>query len=358
MSNTLSRGDTGKARAAIRVLIVDDSSSVREFLRNILSDGGFEVAGEAADGAEAVELAARLRPDVITMDISLPVMDGFAATRAIMASTPTPIVIVSGQWAPEEVAKTFDALGAGALAILEKPRFGTQDFACRKEQLVSTIKIMAEVKVVRRRTQSADRTKTALPRQRGQLKRKLVAMGASSGGPQTLRAILSGLPKDFPAPIVVVQHISRGFLPGLVQWLNQGSKLTVCIAAQGQAMEPGTVYFAPDDHHLLVARDNTLHLSDAPPEGTLRPCVGQLFRSVAEFLGSRAVGVLLTGMGRDGALELGLMRERGAVTIAQDKCTSIVYGMPREAVRLGAAVHVLPQEEIAGMLIGLLSEFT
>lgn len=358
MSNTPSRAGTAKARDAIRVLVVDDSPSVREFLGHILSSGGIEIAGEAADGAEAVELAARLRPDVITMDIGLPVMDGFAATRAIMASTPTPIVIVSAQWAPEDVAKTFDALGAGALAILEKPRFGAPDFACRRDQLVSTIKLMAEVKVMSRRPKSADRPKKIPPTPQGRLKRELVAVGASTGGPQTLRSILFGLPKDFPAPIVVVQHISRGFLPGLVQWLDQGCKLTVRIAAHGQAMEPGTVYFAPDDHHLLVASDNTLRLSDAPPEGTLRPCVGRLFRSVAESLGSRAVGVLLTGMGRDGALELGLMRERGAVTIAQDECTSIVYGMPREAVRLGAAVHVLPQEEIAGMLIGLLSEFT
>ncbi len=358
MSNASSRTGTPKAQAPIRVLIVDDSPSVREFLGQILRKAGMVVAGEAADGAKAVELAASLRPDAITMDIGLPVMDGFTATRAIMASTPTPIVIVSAQWSPDEVARTFDALGAGALAILEKPRVGDPDFACRREQIVSTIRLMAEVKVAPRPLRHAAQTRKAPPMPQERLKRELVAIGASTGGPQTLRAILSALPKDFPAPIAVVQHISRGFLPGLVQWLGQGCRLNVRIAAHGQAMEPGNVYFAPDDHHLLVARDGTLRLSDAPPEGALRPCVGRLFRSVAESLGCRAVGVLLTGMGRDGAVELGLMRERGAVTIAQDEGSSIVHGMPREAVRLGAATHVLPQEEIAGMLIGLMGEFT
>lgn len=342
----------------IRVLIVDDSSSVREFLRHILEEaGGFEIVGEAADGARAVELAAALRPDVITMDISMPVLDGFAATRAIMETEPAPIVIVSGHWVPEEVAKTFDALGAGALAILEKPRFGGPAFESQKEQIVSTLKLMSEVRVVRRHTRTPaprqDQARAAPPHQ---ARRELVAVGASTGGPQALRAILSGLPRGFAAPIVVVQHISRGFLPGLVQWLGGYSRLSLSIAADGQALKPGTVYFAPDDRHLLVTRDRTLRLSDAPPAGTLRPSVGPLFRSVAEALGERAVGVLLTGMGRDGAEELLLMRERGALTIAQDERTSIVHGMPGEAIRLGAAAHVLPLEEIAAKLLCVVGE--
>lgn len=357
MHSNPSQAGTTEERAAIRALVVDDSPTVREFLGHVLGEAGIEIVGEAADGAQAVALAARLRPDVITMDISLPVMDGFAATRAIMASTPTPIVIVSAHWSPEEVAKTFDALGAGALAILEKPRAGAPDFPWQLEQLVSTVKLMAGVKLARR-PRPVDLPRKVKPAQPGRSRRELVAVGASTGGPQTLKTILSGLPKGFPAPIVVVQHISQGFLPGLVRWLGQSCKLNVCIAAHGQIMEPGTIYFAPDDRHLLVARDKTLRLSGAPPDGTLRPSVARLFRSVAECLGGRAVGVLLTGMGRDGAAELGLMREHGAVTIVQDERTSIVHGMPKEAIRLGAAMHVLPQEEIADMLVGLLGEFT
>lgn len=342
----------------IRVLIVDDSPSVREFLRHILEEaGGFEIAGEAVDGAQGVELAAALRPDIITMDISMPVLDGFAATRAIMETEPTPIVIVSGIWAPEEVAKTFDALEAGALAILEKPRFGGPAFERQKEQIVSTLRLMSEVRVVRRHARipapGRDQAKAAPPRQ---VRRELVAMGASTGGPQALRAILSGLPAGFAAPIVVVQHIARGFLPGLVHWLGGHCGLALAIAADGQAMRPGTVYFAPDDRHLLVTRDMTLRLSEAPPVGTLRPSVGPLFRSVAEALGERAVGVLLTGMGRDGAGELLIMRKRGALTIAQDERTSIVHGMPGEAIRLGAAAQVLPLEEIAAKLLHVVGE--
>ncbi len=342
----------------IRVLIVDDSPSVRKFLRHILEEaGGFEIAGEAVDGAQGVELAAALRPDIITMDISMPVLDGFAATRAIMETEPTPIVIVSGIWTPEEVAKTFDALGAGALAILEKPRFGDPAFERQKEQIVSTLKLMSEVRVVRRHARipapSRDRAKAAPPRR---VRRELVAMGASTGGPQALRTILSGLPAGFAAPIVVVQHIAKGFLPGLVHWLGGHSRLTLTIATDGQAMRPGTVYFAPDDRHLLVTRDMTVRLSEALPIGTLRPSVGPLFRSAAEALGERSVGVLLTGMGRDGAGELLLMRERGALTIAQNERTSIVHGMPGEAIRLGAAAHVLPLEEIAAKLLHVVGE--
>lgn len=336
----------------IRTLIVDDSPSVRQFLRHILSEAGFEIAGEAADGARAVELAAALRPDVITMDISMPVLDGFAATRAIMETAPTPIVIVSGDWSPEEVSKTFDALGAGALAILPKPSFGAPDFQRQKEHLVSTIRLMSEVKVVRRHARAAQQTQHAVAARCG-ARPELVAVGASTGGPQALGTILSGLPADFPAPLAVVQHISKGFLPGLIDWLARQSRLAICIAEDGQRMEPGRVYFAPDDHHLIVTADKTLRLSKGPPVNALRPSVGVLFGSVVGSLESRAVGVLLTGMGRDGAKELGLMRERGAVTIAQDERSSIVHGMPGEAIRLGAAAHILPIEAIAAKLTGV-----
>jgi len=341
----------------IRVLIVDDSPSVRGFLRHILGNAGLEVAGEAENGLRAVELAAELRPDVITMDMNMPILDGIAATQAIMETTPTPIIIVSGHWEPEKVAETFEALGAGALAILERPRFDDAGFERQKEHLVSTIRLMAEIKVVRRRARPVpDQPSHAAWQPRKLLRRELVAVGASTGGPQALRAILADLPGDFPAPLAVVQHISRGFLPGLVQWLGSHSRLRLVIAEHGQTMKPGTVYFAPDDRHMLVTRDRLVRLSDEPPVGTLRPAIGHLFRSVAETYGSRAVGVLLTGMGREGARELKLMRDRGAVTIAQDKSTSIVYGMPGEAVKLGAATYVLPLESIAAKLLRVLEE--
>jgi two-component system chemotaxis response regulator CheB len=361
----------------IRVLVVDDSASIRELLSRLLRAGGqFEVVGTACDGEEAVALAARLRPDVITMDLHLPKLNGVLATRRIMAETPTPIVVVSSSVEKKEVGLAFDALQAGAVTVLEKPPGPDHPrHALAIRELLTTIRLMAQVKVVRRwattpatvrsaaqaiqsagpprAVQSAQADRSGLVARRS--RRPLAVMiVASTGGPQAIQTVLRGLGPDLTVPVLIVQHISRGFADGMAAWLSTSCPQTVRIAEHGDAPSAGVVYLAPGDRHLLVTRRGTLALSSAPPVGGFRPSGTLLFESGSEYYGAQAVGVLLTGMGEDGAVGLAALRKAGSVTIAQDEASSVVYGMPAAAVALGAAERVLPVREIAGEIRTLL----
>jgi two-component system chemotaxis response regulator CheB len=346
----------------IRVLVVEDSPTVREFLVQILcSDPAIEVVGTAETGEEALEAVKRFRPDIITMDIHMPRMNGFDATRRIMETHPTPIVIVSGAADATDTAKAFRAIESGALAVLAKPAgVGHPDHQQSTAELVRTVKLMSEVKVVRRwpRYRPAEAVpETSLCKeirlQTTQSQPRIVAIGASTGGPPVLQTILAALPRNFPIPVLIVQHIAAGFTQGLVDWLAQSSSLSVHIPTHGQSVLPGHVYVAPDGLHMAVGADGHVQLRLDEPENGLRPSVACLFRSVAKAYGPSAVGVLLTGMGKDGAWELKLMKEQGAVTIAQDRETSVVHGMPGEAIRLGGATYVLPPEKIRIALASL-----
>jgi two-component system, chemotaxis family, protein-glutamate methylesterase/glutaminase len=346
----------------IRVLVVEDSPTVREFLLQILcSDPAIEVVATAETGEEALEAVERFRPDIITMDIHMPRMNGFDATRRIMETHPTPIVIVSGAADATDTAKAFRAIESGALAVLCKPSgVGHPEHEQSAAELVRTVKLMSEVKVVRRwpRYRPAEVVPETSPCTEIRLKttqshHKIVAIGASTGGPPVLQTILAALPKNFPIPVLIVQHIAAGFTQGLVEWLAQSSNLSVHIPADGQYVLPGHVYVAPDGLHMAVGADGHVQLRSDEPENGLRPSVACLFRSVAKAYGPSAVGVLLTGMGKDGAWELKLMKEQGAVTIAQDRETSVVHGMPGEAIRLGGATYVLPPEKIRMALASL-----
>lgn len=344
-----------------RVLIVEDSPVVRNFLAFILdSDPAIRVVGTANDGEAALDAVRRTRPDVITMDIHMPGMNGLEATRRIMETAPTPIVIVSGSENDDEVVTTFDAMDAGALAVLRRP-FGPghPQHESTAQELVRTVKLMAEVKVVRRwprrkAGEPAPRT-TEMGLAMEPAKLRIVAIGASTGGPPVLQTILAALPKNFPAPVVIVQHMASGFSRGFMEWLAHSSALPVHLATHGELMLPGHVYLAPDDMQMKVARHDRILLSRDEPENGLRPSVSYLFRSVAEVYGCDAVAGLLTGMGRDGAEELRLLKDRGAITFAQDKDSSIVHGMPGEAIRLDAAMLVLPPEKIAAVLANIAS---
>jgi two-component system chemotaxis response regulator CheB len=345
----------------IQVLIVDDSSSVRMLLGHILdSDPGIQVIGTANNGREALEFVARKTPDLILMDILMPEMDGFEATRRIMETRPVPIVICSGSTTAREAAPLFRLMEAGAVACVEKP-IGTEhkDFEEMVANLLQAVKLMSEVKVVRRwprheKTNGAPPPLLGLHRVGAPV--QVIGIGASTGGPPVLQTILAGLPKDFPVPILIVQHIASGFLPGLAEWLNQTTGLQIHIAAYGIQPLPGHVYLAADDFHMGVGAGVRLVLSKEEPDNGLRPSVGYLFRSLAEVCGPNAVGVLLTGMGRDGAEQLKLMKDRGAFTIAQDRETSVVHGMPGEAIALHAATCVLPADKIAPALVAIVNK--
>jgi len=339
----------------INVLIVEDSPIERLLLAHILKADRqlrVELAEDAEQGLQFLETH---RPDIVLMDIHLPGMDGFEATRRIMATEPLPIVICSAATNAADMAITFQALEAGALSFVEKPVGpGHPRFNGMVKNLIDTLKLMSEVRVVKRHVRPAGPI-SPVPVRHAPGNLKLVVVGASTGGPPVLHTILAGLPKPFPLPVLVVQHIAAGFLAGLRDWLAHVTGMTVQIAANGQECKPGVVYLAPDDLHMGVGAAGHIELSNAAPENGLRPAVSYLFRSAAQVCGANTVGILLTGMGKDGAEELKLLRERGAVTIAQDAETSVVHGMPGEAIRRGAAQHVLPPEQIAGTLANLVN---
>jgi two-component system chemotaxis response regulator CheB len=343
----------------IKVLVADDSQVTRMLLVQLLSsDSAIQVIGVVDDGQAALDFleAGGNRPDVVLMDIHMPRLDGFEATRRIMETRPLPVVICTATADPQELAVTFRAMEAGAVACVAKPIGLGPDFESLLQNLLQTVRLMSEVKVVRRWSRS--RTVPAVSHARGLTNLRvaapditLIGIGASTGGPLVLQTILSGLPKDFPVPLLIVQHIAPGFLPGMVEWLSQTTGLRVHIAAHGATPLPGHAYVAPDDFHLAADANGRMMLAREELESALRPSVSYLFRSLAKTCGATAVGVLLTGMGKDGAAELKLMKEQGALTIAQDRDSSVVHGMPGEAIELGAATQVLPADKIAGALI-------
>ena len=341
----------------IRVLIVEDSPVVRDYLRYLLdSDPDVQVAGTAQDGAEAVAFVDWQEVDVIMMDIHMPRMDGFEATRRIMETHPVPIVIVSASWDPSEVDKTFRAMEAGAVTALVKPvGIGHPQAEEEARKIIRTVKLMSEVKVVKRWPQRRAAAPVPKPlsgvRSPLSAQAEIVAIGASTGGPPALQTVLTGLGKGFPAPILIVQHIAPGFLPGMADWLGESTGTPTQIAARGERPIAGRAYLAPDGYHMGVDGGGRIALDASAPENGLRPAVSYLFRSVTDVFGPHAVGVLLTGMGKDGAEALKQMKDRGAVTIAQDRESCVIYGMPGEAVRLGAAAHVLPLDRIAPRLL-------
>jgi two-component system chemotaxis response regulator CheB len=342
----------------IRVLIVDDSPTVRLLLQTTLeADPEIRVAGFAVNGQDAVQQTNALRPDIVTMDVEMPLLNGIEATRLIMEQCPTPIVIVTSHSSDND-AVTFNALRMGALQVLEKPTdLASQMRQQERDLFVATIKALSEVRVVRRRFDRSLRTSAASGNQLPQLRRRveIVAIGASTGGPAALNAVLRTLPATLALPLVIVQHITAGFTQGLVEWLQHDCLLPLHIVLQPTTMAPGTIYFAPDERHLFVRNKHLLDLSDAPPVNHVRPSVDVLFESVARCYGGATAAALLTGMGEDGAAGLQAVYLQGGITIAQDEATSIVYGMPKAAADLGVCNYILPLPEIGPRLVSLLA---
>lgn len=332
----------------IKVLIVDDSLVQQELLSHLLTrDPEIKIVGIANNGKEACEKVLSLKPDVVTMDIHMPEMNGIEATAEIMSTCPVPIVIISGSSSKIEVYHSFKAIEAGAVAIVEKINYVHHD----PQELLQTVKLMSEIKVVKRHKHllGSKNTKPELYSPQKPKDIRLITMGASTGGPIAIQAIFKDFCTQFP-PILIVQHISPGFLDGFVDWLNQTTKINAKIAVQGESINPSRVYLAPDDYQMGIDETNKITLTKDNPENGHRPAVSFLFRSAAKVMGNKALGILLTGMGRDGADGLKEMRNRGAYTIAQDQESSVVYGMPSEAIALGAAQSVLSPFEIANFI--------
>lgn len=350
----------------IRVMIVEDSAVVRLLLQHIIgSDGRFDICCLAETAEEALAALDRVKPDVISLDIRLPGMNGLDATLRIMSTNPTPIVVVAASVEGDELNIAMNALRAGAVAVVEKP-VGTshEEYEIVSKHLCNQLAIMSQVKVVKQAPRrglnfgSPPPAPIAPPppvRARRPAKIEAVGLCASTGGPNALTRVLSEIPATFPAPIYLVQHITPSFLEGFVGWLDGLTKLTVKIAEAGELPRSGVVYLPPVDRHLELRQGRLWH-SRAEEVCNQRPSGTVLFQSLARELGPSALGVLLTGMGADGAEGLLAMRQAGAYTIAEDASTCVVYGMPAAAVQLGAACEVLPLPAVARRIVELIGQ--
>jgi two-component system chemotaxis response regulator CheB len=340
----------------IRVLIVEDSNVIREFLEHIIgNDSRLEIVGAVESAEQALLILDRVSPDVISMDIRLPGMNGFEATRRIMAERPTPIVVVSASVEKEDLRVTMNALQAGALTVLEKPA-GTSsaEYEALAERLCTQLAIMSQVKVVRRRTAAPpNQHPTPKIQHPSYSDYRMLGIVTSTGGPSALVQLLGGLGSVYPLPILLVQHITSSFLEGFASWLESVSPFSVVIVRNRLVPAPGTVYVAAQDRHLRMDRGG-LQVDASDPVCAQRPSGTVLFESMAKTLGPGALGVLLTGMGEDGAEGLLQIRNRGGFTIAEDESTAVVYGMPAAAVRLGAVCESLPLPAIAPRILELM----
>ena len=352
----------GTENPRVRVLVVEDSLVVRILLTHIIGrDPRLELAGAVESGEEALAAIETVRPDVISMDIRLPGIDGLETTRRIMASRPTPIVVIADSVEDSSLKISMNALRAGALSVVEKPVATTNDgYEAVAGQICTQLRIMAAVPVIRRRPIGAEwSARKAAPAPELPLLSEpgaapsVLAVAASTGGPPALAKVIGGLAADFPLPVLLVQHMGAAFMDGFASWLDGVVPLAVGVARDGQTMQPGHVYVAPGDRHLELGASGMLRVSDAAPVGGQRPAATVLFRSVARQAGAQGIGVLLTGMGEDGAQGLLDMRKAGAATVAEHESSAVVYGMPAAAVRLNAAARVLPVDQVAPHLVRL-----
>ncbi len=345
---------------AIKVLLVDDSPTFRHMLRRIIdADPGLTVIGEAQNGEEAVDKVRELRPNVVLMDLIMPGMNGLETTSEIMHDTPTPVIVVSASLETWETDIAFDAINAGALAVYQKP-VGPRDpdHAEQIAALLNTVRTMAGVRVIHH-WRRGDRPRPEAIKEivRSAAKEfarpELTGIVSSTGGPAALSEIIKALPANLSYPVAIAQHIAADFVPSMVSWLSSLTPLPITIAREGESPRSGHIYVSPADAHLSLTSGRRFHLERRPGLSRYTPSGDILLQSMAAHYGNEAVGVVLTGMGDDGARGLKAMHDAGALTIAQDEATSVVFGMPKEAIQLGAALHVLPIGEIAAMLVKL-----
>jgi two-component system, chemotaxis family, response regulator WspF len=337
----------------MRIAIVNDVLLATEALRRVIVRAGVhDVAWIAQDGEEAVARCQRDRPDLILMDLFMPRMDGVEATRQIMATKPCAIIVATAN-VEEHTGKVFEAMGAGALDAVSVPVFTDS------ENLAGTKELLAKIDTINRlvglpKKQRPGTAPPGSPRTTPSAQGNLVAIGSSAGGPTALTTLLAGLPADFPGAIVIIQHVDKQFTAGLTAWFATHTKLRVRVAQEGDQLQPGVVYLAGRDRHLVLSKPNQLGYVSQPIDTSYCPSVDVFFKSLAKNWRGKAIGVLLTGMGRDGAEGLKALREAGHHTIAQDKRTSAVYGMPKAAAELDAASEILALDKIAPRLTNIL----
>lgn len=346
-----------KLNQIIRVLVVDDSPLMCKVLTNILNpDPQILVAAIANNGKEAVEIVPRLKPDIITMDIHMPVMDGFEATRQIMAYNPTPILVVSSSVFKVGMDKVFKAISYGALDVLDKGELEIAGDKKPGEVLIEKIKFLSNVKVIHHPLAKLkqERPIVDLEAPKKKVLHKIVAIVASTGGPQALLEILKRFPKDFPCGIVIVQHITKGFVEGLVDWLDKECQLTVTIGKDSEEIRPGVAYIAPDSLQMRILEGGKIDLSNEPAYEGHIPSGDVLLESVARAYGEGAVATILTGMGRDGAMGMKAIKHMHGHTIAQDEKSCKVFGMPKAAIEMDVIDKTLPLERIAEEIVGML----
>lgn len=343
-----------QTQALVKVLVVEDSITTRRFLVNMINEAPtMMVCGEANNGLEALQMVEQLKPHIVSMDIQMPRMDGIEATKQIMATKPTPIVVASAGLGQKEVDFAMLAIEAGALAAIEKPTAAPQDEA-KREEFLRLLRLMARVRVIRRNPNLLP--DIALPSPiKTDIKTfpEIIAIGASAGGPGVLAQILGHLPTDFPIPILIVQHLSADFVPGFADWLSRRCKMRVRIPVQGDFPMAGEIWIAPGGKHISLSADGRVVLHSDKGNHRHQPSIDILFESVSSVFGARAIGILLTGMGDDGAEGLAMLYKQGARTIAQDEETSVVFGMPAAAIERQAAEYVLSAHQISAALLDL-----
>ena len=337
-------------RKKIRVMIVDDSGFARDIISAILSsDPEIDIVGTAVDGQDALDKVMELHPDLITMDIVMPNMDGLEAIEHIMAFSPTPILVVTSQ---QDAHIAFKALNKGALEVVEKPSFEKLDRGQNKEDFISKVKLLAKVKVITHLSgRRVTRPRPVVTEPVETQKLKIVGIASSTGGPKVLAKILSLMPGDLPICILLVQHIAEGFSQSLVDWLDGVSPFNVKLAKDGDQISAGYAYIAPTGTHLEVHQRGVLSLTNDPPEEGQRPSANVLLRSLAKIYKNQTLGVILTGMGHDGAAGIKEMKKAGARTIAQNEESCVVFGMPKVAIEMGVIDKVMSIDEIADEII-------
>lgn len=355
----------------IRLLIIDDSALIRQMLTQIFnSSSDIEVVGSAVDPIAAREKIKRLNPDVLTLDVEMPRMDGLTFLRNLMRLRPMPVVMIS-TLTEKGAAVTLEALEVGAVDFVAKPKVDVSNsLNAYAEDIISKVRMAARAKV------RPYQEKTAIKKESGSVPKshsadtiikpssvkkhfkttdKIIALGSSTGGTEALKRVVADLPGNTPA-IVVSQHLPVAFSASFAKHVNEATEMTVCIAKNGQQVLPGNIYIAPGDQHLLIVRDGARYicqLNDGPPVNRHKPSVEVMFRSVAQNVGHNAVGVMLTGMGADGAKAMLEMKDAGSINIVQDEASSVVWGMPGEAFKLGAADHVMPLDKVAAQILAV-----